>query len=1226
MTAGTAERGWFWRNLNLALRDGGWVLFTAALLAALVGTAATVAAPLVARQVIDSLSTTGRAAPALAGPVALLLAMAAIRLVAGYLRRRYASRVSLRVEYDLRREMFAVSQRLGGAAGERLDTGQLLARSTSDLALEQELFGLLPLFVMNGALLLLAIGVMVTLSPLLTAVVLVVAPAIYLLTRHSQRVVFPAMWDAQNHLGKLTGIAQETVYGIGVVLGFGQDRRAAVSFDAQARTLYAARLRLARLAGRYLAGLQALPPLGQLGILALGGWLAMIGQISLGTFVAFAAYLVHIVSAARGYGVAVVAIQQGKASVLRIFEVLDAVPAIRDRPGAINPGRLSGSVELAGVSFHHTDHQPVLRDVQLAIRPGETMALVGASGSGKSTLGLLLARFHEVTAGAVRIGGHDVRDLRLSALRRQVGIAFEDAFLFAGTVRENIAYGDPDASDARIRAAATAAAADAFIQALPEGYDTVIGERGATLSGGQRQRIALARTLLTDASVLVLDDATSAVDPAIETEILRALTGDPAGRTTLLITNRPAVVRFADRVWVLDEGRVLDVGTDDELRARCPTYASLVRESDELIDAVPRVAGMLTRTADEGGPTSVMSRTAMQDAVDKPPTTAAILRRVAELPEARDVPRGEPRRIGARLSLPALVLAHRWLLLAAVGLVALDATIGLTQPILVRYAIDAAVVTGARGALLGAALAALAIVATGAVVTLGLTRVTWRAAEEVLYALRTRTFGQLLRLGVGYYEREPAGRALSRITVDVAAVSNFAQTGLAAIAVGAASMVGMLVVLIALDTGLSLGLLPVLAAVVVLTLVLRTRSHRFYTVARDQASHLAAYLQENLNGTRVVQGLNRNDRNLADYTQLSGAYRTSRFRALMQGALCFALTEALSTVAMALVLWLGARDVAAGTLSLGTLVAFLLYTELLFGPIQQISQSFDSLQQAVIAMRRLRELDSVPVTVAEPAEPAPVNVLSGRVELAGVRFRYPGTHRDAVHGVDLRLQPGETVALVGETGSGKSTLLKLIARFYDVTDGSVSVDGVDLRRLPTGDYRRRLGLVPQEPFLFAGTVRDNIAYGRPDATDGEIEAVATAIGVHTILCGLPDGYATQVGPQGRALSAGQRQLVALARAYLVDPDILLLDEATAALDPDTEAAYRAAVVVLRRRRTTVMIAHRLATVQHADRILVLRDGRLIESGRQDELVAAGGEYARLWQAYRPARTRREVPT
>jgi len=439
-------------------------------------------------------------------------------------------------------------------------------------------------------------------------------------------------------------------------------------------------------------------------------------------------------------------------------------------------------------------------------------------------------------------------------------------------------------------------------------------------------------------------------------------------------------------------------------------------------------------------------------------------------------------------------------------------------------------------------------------------------------------------------------------------------------------MVGMLVVLIALDTGLSLGLLPVLAAVVVLTLVLRTRSHRFYTVARDQASHLAAYLQENLNGTRVVQGLNRNDRNLADYTQLSGAYRTSRFRALMQGALCFALTEALSTVAMALVLWLGARDVAAGTLSLGTLVAFLLYTELLFGPIQQISQSFDSLQQAVIAMRRLRELDSVPVTVAEPAEPAPVNVLSGRVELAGVRFRYPGTHRDAVHGVDLRLQPGETVALVGETGSGKSTLLKLIARFYDVTDGSVSVDGVDLRRLPTGAYRRRLGLAPQEPFLFAGTVRDNIAYGRPDATDGEIEAVATAIGVHTILYGLPDGYATQVGPQGRALSAGQRQLVALARAYLVDRDILLLDEATAALDPDTEAAYRAAVVVLRRRRTTVMIAHRLATVQHADRILVLRDGRLIESGRQDELVAAGGEYARLWQAYRPARTRREVPT
>jgi ATP-binding cassette subfamily B protein len=1225
MSDGPSDHGWLRRNLRYCYRNGMWRASAAAVAAALVSAAATVAGPLIARSLIDALVGT----PGRAGAVALvllLIAVAVVRGVAGYLRRRYASVVSLRIDYELRRAMFAANLRCGESALAGLDAGQLVTRSTSDLALVEEMWALLPMMIMQGMMLLLAVGIMFALAPLLTAVALLAVPAVLVIARRGQRMVFPAMWAAQDHLGKLTGIAQECVYGIGVVMGFGQEQSAQAGFDAKARALYAARMRLARIASRYMAAMQSVPPLGQLVVLAFGGWLAMRGQISPGTFVAFAAYLTGIVTTARAYSSAVVAVQQAKASVLRIFQVLDTEPAITERPGAHAPGQFHGAVQLTAVTFGYDSALPVLDDVSLCIAPGETVALLGPSGSGKSTLALLLARFHDPDRGSVRVGGYDVRDLRLAALRAQVGLAFDDAFLFSGTIRENIAYGRMDASLAQVREAAMAAAADSFIRALPDGYDTVIGERGLTLSGGQRQRIALARTLLLEPAVLVLDDATSAVDPVVEAQILAALTRRTPRPATLLITHRPSALRTADRICVLDGGRVVDVGTDRELRQRCPAYTSLVRDTDaDVVDSAARAVGMLTRSGD-GAPSQLVRRSAVEIALSSPPGTAAVLDGVAALPDAADVPHGELSKRDDRLSLRALVAAHRWLLLAAAVLVAADSAAGLAQPVLMRRAIDAAVVDGSAVALLGVVAVASGVLAAGWLGLTAQTRLTWRAAEEVMYSLRTRTFGRLLRLGMGYYEREPAGRALSRITVDAAAVSNLAETGLVTIAVGTVSMAGMLIVLIVLDASLVRPLLAVLAAVVVVTLVLRARSQLLYGIARDQASQLAAQQQENLNGLRVVQALDRGELNVAGYARLADSYRRNRFRALMQGAASFAITEFLSTIAAAIVVGLGSSAVAAGSISLGTLVAFLLYVDMLFAPIQQISGSFDSYQQASIGLRRLRELDDLPVATPAPPDPVPVGALTGLLQVSGVRFRYPDTQQDAFRSADLRLRPGETVALVGETGSGKSTLLKLIARFYDVAEGTIRADSTDIRRFRPEEYRKRIGIVPQEPFLFTGTVLANIAYGRPGATYDEVRTVTAAIGVDDVLSALPDGYHTQVGPQGRELSAGQRQLVALARAHLVEPRLLLLDEATAALDLDNEAAYQRAAAELRSGRTTLMIAHRLSTARRADRILVLRHGQIVESGRHDELVAAGGEYARLWAAYQPAGQRgNEVP-
>ncbi|HEY1278779.1 MAG TPA: ATP-binding cassette domain-containing protein, partial [Acidimicrobiales bacterium] len=286
--------------------------------------------------------------------------------------------------------------------------------------------------------------------------------------------------------------------------------------------------------------------------------------------------------------------------------------------------------------------------------------------------------------------------------------------------------------------------------------------------------------------------------------------------------------------------------------------------------------------------------------------------------------------------------------------------------------------------------------------------------------------------------------------------------------------------------------------------------------------------------------------------------------------------------------------------------------------IQQLSQVFDTWQQAAASVDKIEELLATPTRTPPAAHPVAPGRLRGEIRLDGVHFRYPGTVGDeALGGVDVTIAPGETVALVGETGAGKSTLVKLIARFYDPTGGTVRVDGTDLRQFDLGAFRRQLGVVPQEAFLFTGTVRDNIAYGRPDATDAEIEAAARAVGAHEFVAGLPGGYDAPVSERGRSLSAGQRQLVALARAQLVDPAILLLDEATSQLDLASEARVQRAMGVVATGRTTVLVAHRLPTARTADRILVVSGGRIVEEGSHDELLARGGEYAALWSAFAP---------
>lgn len=1225
------EGGWVRRLLPFLMVHKRDVII--ALLASAVGQGANGIGPVVQKVIVDDgiVHHTRSVTPWLI----LLGVLAAITFGLAFVRRWVGGRVSLAVQHDLRTSIFDRLMRLDFAGHDTLRTGQLVSRASSDLGLIQQLLAFLPIMLGNIILVLIALVAMLILSPELTLIMAVALPLMAFTALKLRTTVFPATWFAQQRAAEVAGVVDEAVTGVRVVKGFGAEAREIERLGSASVALYKARVRLVRLSARATSALSAIPAFAQVAVLALGGLMAMRGHLSLGTFLAFSSYLVQLVAPIRMIALVIAATQQARAGAERVLEILDVNSEVYDRPDARVLNNVAGDLVFDNVRFGYTKSEPALDGFSLEVSAGEIVALVGGSGSGKSTVTALLPRFYDVAEGAIRIDGIDVRDATLVSLRHQVGVVFEEAFLFSDSVHENIAYGVPNATREQVRAAARVAGAEEFIDALPMGFDTVVGERGLTLSGGQRQRIALARAVVSDPRILVLDDATSAVDTTTEEAIHAALHSVMAGRTTLLVAHRASTVRLADRVVVLDHGKIVDQGTHDDLLSRNATYRALLGdETGELsADADPTPIGGVTLSAwpevETDGSIVAKNLAATARAATGAPgggnfgsnlaATPQLLAALAKLPPADDDPNVDIEAAAAEPPEPFRVFRfvrpwRRWL---GLGLffVALDAFLTVLGPVLIRHGIDAGVSKQSTSVLWATSIAFGAVTLVDWCATWAGTYITGRTAEKMLLALRVRIFSHLQRLSLDFYDKELDGRVMTRMTTDVDALSQLVQTGLVNAIVGLATCVGVAVFLVILSPMLALAAATVLPVLVAATWWYQHRSSRAYRMARDAIATVNANLQENLSGVRVTQAYGRQGKNTKTFRASSGTYLEARLKAQRLLAIYFPGVGLLADIGGVAVLAAGVSLVADGRTTPAVVIAFILYLNLFFSPIQQLSQVFDTYQQASASTAKITELLTTPSSTPSPENPVEPGRLHGNIQLHDVHLSYGDGMAEALAGVSLTIAAGETVALVGETGAGKSTIVKLLARYHDPTSGQVFVDGIDLRDIDLTAYRQQLGVVPQEPFLFTGSVRDNIAYGRPDAADATVEAAARAVGAHAFIVGLPDGYRTAISERGRSLSAGQRQLIALARAQIVDPAILLLDEATANLDLNAEAKVRDAMATVSARRTTILVAHRLPTARTADRIVVLSDGLIVEIGTHDDLVRAGGRYADMWAAH-----------
>ncbi|KAL3683714.1 hypothetical protein R1sor_001736 [Riccia sorocarpa] len=926
---------------------------------------------------------------------------------------------------------------------------------------------------------------------------------------------------------------------------------------------------------------------------------------------------------------------KGRAAAYKIFQMIDHQPTIsKHDPTAKKLDSVQGLIELRNIDFAYPSRPDVhiFRDFCLVIPPGKTVAIVGSSGSGKSTVVSLIERFYDPLGGEVLLDGNNLKSLDLKWLRSQIGLVNQEPALFATTVAKNILYGKDGASQEEIEEAAKAANVHAFIDELPDRYETQVGERGVQLSGGQKQRVAIARAMLKNPAILLLDEATSALDAGSEQIVQEALDRLMVGRTTVVVAHRLSTIRNADSIAVVQEGRIVEKGTHDSLVANSEgAYSALVRlqelaaaRGDQQRDSFKRDNSgrhsmTLSQSLSHRGSRRVSgsqrggSFQLNRNASSKSATSVEDI----ELEASEDKKPPAPPAMGTMRRLLAIAKSD-WIygLLGSLGSICAGginpAFALIISEVLTAYYNDdfskqKKDIT--KWALLFVGIGiACPFVYTCQHYSLGV------LGENLVKRVREKMFGSILRNELAWFDKDEntSSQVAARLASNATQVRGVLSDRLAVLLQNSAMMSFAVILSLILQWKLTLVILATFPL-----LVLSAISENLFlkgfsgdiAKAYSRATQVAAEAVSNI---RTVAAFNAEDKVKVLYDQeLVGPARKTFLRGQISGV-GFGVAQFFLYSGYALGLWYSGRLVQNGAAFGDVIKVFLVLIVSAFAVAETLALTPDLVKAGQAVGAVFEVLDRK--TAIEPDDPqaGKVDKIRGDIELRDVTFAYPSRPDvEIFKNLRLKVHAGRSLALVGSSGSGKSSVIALLERFYDPLSGHVMIDGKDIKTYNLKSLRQHIALVQQEPALFATTIYENIIYGREDATEAEVIEAAKAANAHNYISSLPDGYKTEVGERGVQLSGGQKQRVAIARAVLKDPSILLLDEATSALDAESEKIVQDALDRLMRNRTTVIVAHRLSTIRNADSIAVIQDGTILEQGTHTDLLAKNGGYSRL---------------
>ena len=1180
---------------------------------------------------------TGAAFSSLIPYLAAVAGFIALRAVFQYLRDMVSQETAARVKAGLHDKLYRHALDLGPGHFDQKRTGDVLLSLGEGVEQLQVFYGqFLPQIVVAGVAPILIFFLMASFDVVIGLIFLVFAlltlletPLFLMFTGESSR-------RRRASYGAFGADFLDSIQGIGTLKIFGRTRSQGEALAARARHLY--RTTMGVLAVNMVSvGVTTFGILGGTACaLAWGALKVSAGDLEIRSLIVILIMGAEIFRPTREL---MVLYHQGinaMASAEGIFTLLETPVTVRDPAGdgTDDEASFEPAVRYENVSFAYREGSRLaLREVSLELRAGEKLGVVGPSGAGKSTLASLMLRFADPQQGRVLLGGRDIRTIPLHVLRRHIAVVAQDMYLFYGTIADNLRMAKPEATAGELEQAARAANIHEFIAGLPEGYDTVVGERGVRLSGGERQRIAIARAILKDAPILVLDEALSSVDAQSEAVINEALRKLMEGRTTMIIAHRLSSVIHADRIVVLERGRVVETGSHGTLLESGGTYSRL-----------------MAAQAQAGDDEALAEREAPAAAAETEPGE------VAKAPVAGTVRAAAP--------LPAFTVLRR--LGALVRPFLRKLVVSFSAGVLFQASV---VGVGAAGALLVGQLIrggdiTFNLVVLGSMVGLA-SVLAWAdcwlphdLAYQLLAEMRIDIYDTLDPLAPAYLTRRRSGDLVSIAGADVETVELFFAHTITPAFIAVVVPVGILTVLGFVGWPLMLALVPFLVLLAASPFMAQKRSDRLGGAVRRELGHLNAHLVDSIQGMREVASFGHEKHQVASV--LANSLRLARAQLAFHKdqALQASFNEAVTGIGALAVLasgvWLvGLAEMDRALLPLATVLALLA-----FGPVTDVARTVKELMETLESGRRVFEVKDEPVPVrdgpgvpaldrtgmsrdrdgASPRDGAGVQVReAGTRALAanggappGIRFDHVSFGYDTGSGLALRdvcldVEPGQTVALVGPSGAGKTTCAHLLLRFWDPRDGAVTLADRDLRDFALDHLREQISLVSQDTYLFNTTLRDNIRLGRPDASQEDVEEAAGLAHIHRFISRLPAGYDTAIGERGVQLSGGQRQRIAIARALLKDAPVLILDEATSHLDAINEEMIHQAVARLVQGRTTLVIAHRLSTIRDADRIVVLDSGAIAEQGTHDDLLRANGLYAnlvvtQLVGAAEPART------